>query len=55
MLLWFQASQLLGSAMTYTLFEYVKENADELTADQQEVTQVGMVELCDRGFGSIEC
>ncbi|KAI0229086.1 RWD domain-containing protein 4 [Lamellibrachia satsuma] len=34
-----EASQLLGSAMTYTLFEYVKENADELTADQQDVTQ----------------
>ena len=36
----FQANQLLGSAMTYTLFEYVKENADELTSEQQEMTQV---------------
>ncbi|KAK2177295.1 hypothetical protein NP493_606g00025 [Ridgeia piscesae] len=34
-----EAYQLLGSAMTYTLFEYVKENADELTVEQQEVTQ----------------
>lgn len=29
-----QASALLGSAMTYTLFEWVKENAASLTADQ---------------------
>ena len=40
-----QAEQWLGSAMTYTLFEYAKENADDLMADQTEetVSQVGIV------------
>ena len=38
---WFQASQLLGSAMTYTLFEYAKENAEDLTTEQEGTSQVG--------------
>lgn len=39
-----EANQLLGSAMTYTLFEYVKENADELTVEQQALTQAPQTE-----------
>ena len=43
--LFVQADQFLDSAMTYTLFEWVKENYDDLIADQlnipQVVTQVG--------------
>ncbi|XP_072044106.1 RWD domain-containing protein 4-like [Amphiura filiformis] len=31
-----EADQWLGSAMTYTLFEFAKENADELMVDQTE-------------------
>jgi len=28
-----QASELVGSAMTYTLFEYAKDNLDDLMLD----------------------
>ena len=36
----FQADELLDSAMTYTLFEWVKENYDDLIADQTNIPQV---------------
>ena len=36
----FQADQFLDSAMTYTLFEWVKENYDDLVADQLNIPQV---------------
>lgn len=35
-----QADQFLDSAMTYTLFEWVKENYDDLIADQLNIPQV---------------
>ena len=40
MLVLFQADELLDSAMTYTLFEWVKENYDDLIADQTNLPQV---------------
>ena len=33
----FQAEANLGCAVTYTLFEFAKENADDLLKDQPEV------------------
>ena len=36
----FQADELLDSAMTYTLFDWVKENYDDLIADQTNIPQV---------------
>ncbi|XP_071848730.1 RWD domain-containing protein 4-like [Apostichopus japonicus] len=34
-----EAEQWLGSAMTYTLFEFAKENAEDFMKDQVEVTR----------------
>lgn len=35
-----QAESLVGMAMTYTLFEYAKENVDELMENHQISAQV---------------
>ena len=35
-MLLFQAEALQGCAMTYTLFEYVKEEAENLTSEQPD-------------------
>ena len=36
----FQADALLGCAMTYTLFEYIKEEAESLTEEQPDAPPV---------------
>ena len=44
--------------MTYTLFEYAKENADDLMADQTEemISQVGVaIVQCFTGWQQFEC
>lgn len=55
-----QIPDLLGCAMTYTLFEWVKENYDDLVAEQPEsqpVTQVCIVhrEKCLENFHLVKC
>lgn len=44
-----QIPDLLGCAMTYTLFEWVKENYDDLVAEQPESQPVTQVCLVHRG------
>jgi len=50
-----QAEPMLGMAMTYTLFEYAKENAEMLFANQPEIEpiQVRIFFLKLSGFLSI--
>jgi hypothetical protein len=40
-----QAESLLGTAMTYTLFEYAKDNVDELMAAYESFSS--MIQSCD--------
>lgn len=45
----FQIPDLLGCAMTYTLFEWVKENYDDLVAEQPESQPVTQVCIVNKG------
>lgn len=40
-----QVEDFLGTAMTYSLFEWVKENYDDLVADQPETAPVVAVKV----------
>ena len=43
-----QAEQWLGCAMTYTLFEWAKENAEDLMAEQTEAQMTVRVSAASR-------
>nr|CAD7454915.1 unnamed protein product [Timema tahoe]CAD7602535.1 unnamed protein product [Timema genevievae] len=43
-----EAEQYLGSAMTYTLFEFVKEKLDEIVADQLESSTTEVTETISK-------